>query len=783
MTPCLGRMFRQIAKLNQPSYAIGAALAFGLACWGCGDSGSTSATGGSGSGGTPSTAGSSNPGAGAGGQGVGGSGSGSGGDAVAAGTGGDSVAGGSGGAGGGTALVDPRTTTTLSEGWKFKLADVAGAEQPAFDDASWEAVTLPHCFKPLEGQDGPTTTYYRGIGWYRTKLKPDAALAGKRIYLQFDGSNIITDVWLNGTSLGKHAGGFAAFRFDVTDVVKLGEDNVLAVKVNNQEGATSNHVLIADSPTASVPPLTADFTFFGGLYRQVHLVAAAPLSISLMDYASPGVYIKQSNVSATSADLAITVKLTNQLAEAAKADVSAVIIDATGATVQTLSSSTEVPATGKADAVLSGKVMNPHLWNGLADPYRYSVRVEVRKGDELLDAVTQPLGLRSISLSANTGFQLNGKYLDLHGVNKHQDHKDKGWAISDADTDADFAIIKEVGATAVRLAHYQHAQHTYDVADALGTVVWAEMPLVNRINDTPAFAANAEQQLIELIRQNYNHPSIAFWSYGNETLLRTGPDPNTLLGHLADVVKAEDPTRLAAYAAAGGADNVPANFHGDAHGFNKYFGWYSGKVADFGGWADGLHGTKPDAPLGVSEYGAGGSLMKHVFDPASLDKGGDQTPSVHTEEYQAYFHENTWAQMRSRQFLWGKYIWALFDFPSDTRSEGDAPGLNDKGIVGFDHTTKKDAFYFYKATWSSEPMVHITSRRFSGLPAAGKTIRVYSNQPSVTLSLNGTSLGAKTSTDHVFVWTNVNWANGQNVVKATAGDAADAPKDEVTWTK
>jgi beta-galactosidase len=775
-------MFRQLNSLPRV-HVVSALLALGLASGGCGDSGSSGGSGGSApnAGGQP-TAGNAGAGTQAGEQAVGGSSAGTGGSTATAGTGGDAITGGSGGTGGG-ATVDPRTTTTLSDGWKFKLADVTGAEQPSFDDAGWEAVTVPHCFKPLEGQDGPATKYYRGIGWYRARVKPDAALMGKRVYLQFDGSNIITDVWLNGMSLGKHAGGFAAFRFDVTDIVKLGEDNVLAVKVNNQEGATANHVLIPESPTASVPPLTADFTFFGGLYRSVHLVAAAPLSVSLMDYASPGVYIKQSNVSAASADLAITVKLSNQLAEAAKADISALVIDAAGATVQTLTGSADVPAAGKADALLSGKVMNPHLWNGLADPYRYSVRVEVRKDGALVDAVTQPLGLRSISLNANTGFQLNGKYLDLHGVNKHQDHKDKGWAISDADTDADFAIIKEIGATTVRLAHYQHAQHTYDVADALGTVVWAEMPLVNRINDTPAFAANAEQQLVELIRQNYNHPSIAFWSYGNETLLRTGPDPNTLLGHLADVVKAEDPTRLAAYAAAGGSDNVPANFHGDAHGFNKYFGWYSGKVSDFGGWADGLHQTRPDAPLGVSEYGAGGSLMQHVFNPAAKDTGADQTPSVHTEEYQAYFHENTWAQMRSRQFLWGKYIWALFDFPSDTRSEGDAPGLNDKGIVGFDHTTKKDAFYFYKAVWSSEPFVYITSRRFAGLPAAGKTIRVYSNQPSVTLSLNGASLGAKTSTDHIFTWTNVTWANGQNVVKATAGDAADAPKDEVTWTK
>jgi beta-galactosidase len=709
-----------------------------------------------------------------------------GGAAVLAGSGGSAQAGsdvGGGGGAGGNVAAGLRGDSLLNGGWKLKLGDTAGAEQAAFDDSAWEAVTLPHCFKPADGQDGPGTPYYRGIGWYRKHVMAGAELAGKRLYLQFDGSNIITDVWLNGTKLGQHAGGFAAFRFDVTDALKLGQDNVLAVKVNNQEGATANHVLIPDSPTASVPPLTADFTFFGGLYRSVHLISAAPLSISLMDHASSGVYIKQGNVSAQSVDLAVTVKLQNQQAAAAEAKVTATIVDDKGAEVQTLSANANVPAQGGVDAVLSGKLQNPHLWNGLSDPYLYSVRVELEQAGQAVDAVTQPLGVRSVALDAVNGFQLNGKYLDLHGVNKHQDHKDKGWAISDADTDADFAIIGEIGATAVRLAHYQHAQHTYDVADRAGLVIWAEMPLVNRINDTPEFAANAEQQLVELIRQNYNHPSIAFWSYGNETLLRTGPDPNTLLGHLADVVKAEDPTRLAGYAAAGGSDDGPANFHGDAHGFNKYFGWYGGKVSDFGTWADSMHQKHATAPLGVTEYGAGAALTRHAANAAALDTGGDQTPGAHSEEYQAYYHEQTWNQMRTRPFLWGKFIWALFDFPSDGRSEGDTPGLNDKGLIAFDHSTKKDAFYFYKAVWSKEPFVYITSRRFTTFAQSSTTVRVYSNQPSVTLSLNGTSLGAKSPVNGVATWANLAWTAGPNQVKAVAGDAAGAPQDQVTWTK
>ncbi len=763
---------------------VGCVLALG--CGGSG-SGSPAGTGGqppgsSGSGGTSMTSGGTS-------MTSGGAASGTAGTSTAGGTNGDAGSGGSsagsagqsgsGGSGGAPVENTPRSDIPLNDAWKFKLGDAAGAEAVAFDDAAWQAATLPHCFDPTKGQDGPGTPYYRGIGWYRRHFEAPATLAGKRLYLQFDGSNIITDVWVNGASLGKHSGGFAAFRFDVTEALQLGQDNVLAVKVDNSEGATTQHVLIPNSTTANVPPLTADFTFYGGLYRPVHLIAADPLSISLVDYGSPGVYLQQTNVSATSADLKVTVKLTNQTAAAGAVDVKVIINDAAGAAVKTLTGTANVPAGGKSDAVIEGKLENPHLWNGLADPYLYSARVELSQGGALKDAVTQPLGVRSIALDPNTGFKLNGQYLDLHGVNKHQDHKDKGWAIADSDTDADFEVIKELGATAVRLAHYQHAQHTYDLTDRQGYVVWAEMPLVNRINDTPEFAANAELQLIELIRQNYNHPSIAFWSYGNETLLRTGPDPNTLLGHLADVVAAEDPTRLAAYAAAGGSDDTAANWHGTAHAFNKYFGWYGGRVSDFAGWADSTHQKHATEPFGVSEYGAGAAITQHGLNPAAKDTGGDQTNTQHTEEYQAYYHEGTWAAMKTRPFLWGKFIWALFDFSSDTRSEGDTPGLNDKGLVTFDRQTKKDAFFFYKAAWSTAPFVHITSRRYAGLAGAGTTIRVYSNQPTVSLTLNGTALGDKTAADHIFTWTNVAWSTGANVVKATAGAATD----EVTWTK
>jgi len=674
-----------------------------------------------------------------------------------------------------------RVDTRLDQGWSFQRADVPGAEATAFDDSAWPALDLPHTWNALDGQDGPSTPYYRGIGWYRKHYSVPSELQGQRLYLQFDGSNILTDVFVNGRAAGAHAGGYAAFRFDVTDLVSYGADNVIAVKVNNAAGADLNHALIQESPTVNVPPLSADYTFFGGLYRSVHLLSTPPLAISPMDFASAGVYVKQTNVSATSADLTITVKLSNDSDSTASASLKATVLDADNAEVASATAMQTVPARGKDDAVLGTALTNPHLWDGLADPYLYSVRVDLLDGESVLDSVTVPLGVRFFCLSPATGFALNGKDLSLHGVNKHQDQQDQGWAITDTDTDADFAVIEELHANAVRLAHYQHAQHTYEVCDRAGLVVWAEAPVVNRINDTPEFAASAEQQLTELIRQNYNHPSIVFWSVGNETTLRMGPSPDALIAHLATVVATEDPTRLAAYAADGVSTDSPVNFHGQAHGFNEYQGWYSGQVADFGAWADANREAHPDAPIGITEYGAGASIGEHTADAAAADTGENHTNGVHTEEYQSYYHEGYWPQLQARPFIWGTFVWALFDFASDTRHEGASAGLNDKGLVTFDRQTKKDAFYWYKANWSAEPFVHINSRRFTDLPQNSTTIRVYSNAETVELELNGRSLGTKTAANHVFVWENVAWGEGANAVEARAMSGESTVRDRVTW--
>jgi len=683
---------------------------------------------------------------------------------------------GSSGGGSRTMQAGSRIDSSLNAGWTFQRSDVAFAEAPGFDDGAWTKLDLPHTWNAIDGQDGPTTPYYRGIGWYRKHYTVASSLTGQRIYLQFDGSNIISDVYVNGRLAGSHAGGYSAFRFDVTDLVMLGEDNLIAVRVDNSAGVDARNV-ITPSPTANVPPVLADFTFFGGIYRGVHLLSTPSVAISPLDFGSSGVYVTQSNVSAASAELSVKVKLANANAEMSTANLQATVLDATGAQVASASFGQSVPGKGNADATGNCRVQNPHLWNGLADPYLYAVRVDLLDGGTVSDSITVPLGLRSFSLDSNTGFTLNGRYLDLHGVDKHQDRKDKGWAIADSDTDADFAFVEELGATAVRLAHYQHAQHTYDVTDQTGIVVWAETAIVDRINDTPEFSTNAEQQLTELIRQNYNHPSIVFWSVGNETLLKAGPNPDTLISHLADVVGREDPARIAAYAANPGDTYNPVNWYGTAHGFNEYQGWYSGKVADFAAWADQTHRDRPTGAIGLTEYGAGASITEHAANPAVQDTGDDHTTAQHSEEYQAYYHEGYWSALAARPFIWGKFIWNAFDFASDARNEGNTPGLNDKGLVTFDRQTKKDAFYLYKANWSSDPFVYITSRRFTTLPQSSTSIRVYSNADTVEVKLNGSSLGPRAAANHIFVWNDLSWANGANTVEARAGSQTDS----VTW--
>ncbi|MER6560015.1 glycoside hydrolase family 2 TIM barrel-domain containing protein [Streptomyces sp. NPDC001027] len=666
---------------------------------------------------------------------------------------------------------DPRVWIQLNNGWRFIRSDVAGAQAPGFNDSGWTSVTTPHTWNAVDGADGGND-YHRGVGWYRRHYTVPSELAGKRLYLQFAGVDQVADVWVNGTYLGQHKGGYSRFRFDATAVLVPGGDNVIAVKASNARDA-------------DVAPLSADYTFQGGVYRNVSLWAVDDLHVRMTDYAGPGVYLRQSNVTAASATVTVTTKLWNDGNATRSVVVRTVIADRSGTVVaETSSTAQTVPAATGTEVQQTLRISNPHLWNGLADPYLHNAVVEIHDvtggGDTITDAVTERLGLRSIAVDADTGFRLNGSRLHLHGVNLHQDRAGKGWAISDADHTQDFDLIGEIGANAVRMAHYQHDQKDYNLADERGMIVWAEIPLVDLVTDSAAFTAGAQNQLRELIRQNYNHPSIAFWGIGNEQIDYNGAATNKLLASLAGIVEAEDPDRLSTYAVRGeDPDDAQAGLHTRTTGFNKYYGWYYGsKDGDLGAWADRVHANSPTRRIAVSEYGVGASTAQHELNPPKPAPGG----SWHPEEYQALFHEAAWQQLAQRPFVWGTFVWAMFDFPSDGRNEGGQPGINDKGLVTRDRQIRKDAFYWYKANWAAAPTLYITSRRWTRRTEATTELKVYSNADKVTATLNGVSLGAVSSSDHVFRWTGVTLRPALNTVVVTATVNGSTYTDTVDWT-
>lgn len=652
-----------------------------------------------------------------------------------------------------------RERIDLNAGWKFFPGDEPLALQRAFDDSRWQKIDVPHTWNAQDGQDGGGN-YRRGAGWYRRTLRLGRTLEGKRLYLQFDGASMKADVYVNGRHLGTHVGGFARFRFDATDAFELRTDNVIAVRVDN-----SNF---------GIPPTNADFTFFGGLYRSVSLLATDSVQITALDHASPGVYLVQQQVSAQRAQVLARVQIENHLPQVQLVSVRTLLFDSVGRKLQLQTTDVSLAAGGSQTIQQPLTIENPHLWNGIPDPYLYRVRVELRVAGRVRDAVDQPLGLRFFRIDPNEGFFLNGQHLSLHGVSRHQDRIDKGWAISAADETEDFALLRELGANAVRVAHYQQSDSWYERADRAGVAVWAEIPFVGDALATPEFIDNARQQLRELIRQNFNHPAIFFWGVGNETHQDAIAD--VVISQLAPLVRTEDPTRLSTYASDHSPED-PRNWHTDVLAMNKYFGWYYGDISDIGPFLDALHAAHPDARVGLSEYGAGGSIRQHSDRPSRPVATG----AFHPEEYQNEFHEGHWRALAARPYIWGSFVWNLFDFATDARNEGDAPGRNDKGLVTYDRKTRKDAFYFYKANWNNAPVLYITSRRFSERTEAVTEVKIYSNAAAVELFVNGTSQGVQHGIDSVFRWPGVTLTEGRNAIEARARIASAALRDECIW--
>jgi beta-galactosidase len=654
----------------------------------------------------------------------------------------------------------PRAQLDLDAGWKFTEDDDPAFAQPGCDDARWRDVALPHTWNARDGQDGGGD-YRRGAGWYRRHLRLDPALAGKRLYLQFDGVGLAADVYVNGRLLGSHQGGFARFRFDATDALKADADNVIAVRADNED--------------LGLAPTSADFTCFGGIYRPVSLLATDQIQISATHYGSSGVLISQDRVTAERAEITVVAELENYEDKARDVDVATRIDDAQGRELQTFTTRRRVQAGDSIESRQVIAVRRPHLWNGRADPYLYTVTVTLRTPDRRVrDAVSQPLGLRFYAVDPNRGFLLNGEPLDLHGTARQQDRLNRGWAITPANEAEDFAFVQELGCTALRISPYQQSESWYARCDRAGIVAWTEIPVINQVPAGAAFLDNAKQQLRELIRQNFNHPSICFWGVGSET---RGDPSDRVVADLARVAKAEDPTRLSAYAS-DASDREAKNWHTDVTGFNHYAGWYTGDIASLGGWLDGVHARNPQRSFALSEFGAGASVVQHAWPAVEPVAKGP----LHPEEYQALLHEGSWLALRDRPYVWGKIVWTLFDFAADSRAEGDQPGRNDKGLVTYDRRTRKDAFYWYRAHWGPAPVVHLTSANWGVRTSAATEIKAYANAPAIEAVVNGRSLGTVSAADHIFRWPGVVLAPGDNPIAVRARFGGDVITDAAIWT-
>ncbi|WP_042460852.1 glycoside hydrolase family 2 protein [Neobacillus dielmonensis] len=654
-----------------------------------------------------------------------------------------------------------RKKISLNQGWKFIKQDEPNAMDQTFHDENWETVNVPHTWNAIDGANG--FDFYKGACWYRKEFTVETKDQDNKVFIEFNGSNSVTDVYVNGRHFGQHRGGYSIFRFDITEAVEFGKENLLAVKVDN-------------TVFEDVYPQMADFTFYGGIYRDVNLIIANPVHFDLLDYGSQGIYLVQDEVTEESARLTIRTRITNDESEDKKVRLWADVLDA-GGTSAAYAAKEVFLAPGETKVVeVPAIIESPTLWNGRKNAYLYQAKVSLTSFNDTIDEVHIPFGVRYFKVDPEQGFFLNGEHLPLYGVSRHQDRKDMGWAITKNEHKEDMEFIKEIGATSIRLAHYQHDQFFYDLCDQEGMVVWAEIPFISVMSQTELEGINPKQQMTELIRQNFNHPSIMFWGIQNEIQIGgERPEVRKLVKELNELTKKEDPTRLTTMANVMFVEEDDEyNFITDIVGYNKYYGWYTGKSEDFGPWMDGFHQTNPNVALGISEYGAEGILQYHTNDPKVKD---------YSEEYHALYHETVWGIFSKRPYLWATYVWNMFDFGANIRDEGGVKGRNNKGLMTYDRKIKKDAFYMYKANWSEEKFVHITSKRFVDRPENDITIKIYSNCDAVTLYVNGQETETKTSDNHVFIFENVSLNEGINEIKAVSSQDGAILADVARFNK
>ena len=607
-------------------------------------------------------------------------------------------------------------------------------EAPTTMPERWNWVNIPHTWNNIDGQDGGNDLY-RGTAFYAKELEKMDLPKADRYFLEIQGANSSAILYINGKKLANHDGGYSTWRVDITDALE--DKNLFVFEVDN-------------SQNDRVYPQSADFTFYGGIYRDLNIIAVNESHFDLEYYGTPGIKVTP-EVVGKDAKVEVEVfvknaKETQKLVYTLK--------DAEGNVV----AEKETPA---SETVASFEIENVHLWHGKKDPYLYTAEVCL-KDEEVLDNVSARFGCRTFEIHPENGFILNGEEYPLRGVSRHQDRWGIGNALLKEHHDEDMDLICELGATTIRLAHYQHDQYFYDLCDERGMVVWAEIPYIS--THMPNGRENTISQMKELVVQNYNHPSIIVWGLSNEITMHGDSDEDLRENHviLNDLVHEMDKTRLTTMACVSMCSmDDPYVQIPDTVSYNHYFGWYGGDTSQNGPWFDEFHAKYPNIPIGCSEYGCE-ALNWHISDPQQGD---------YTEEYQAYYHEELIKQFYTRKYMWATHVWNMFDFGADSRNEGGENGQNHKGLITFDRKYKKDSFYAYKAWLSDEPFVHICGKRYVDRVEETTKVTVYSNQPEVELFANGVSLGKQTCPEHFFYFEVPN--TGETTLVAVAGDCKD----------
>lgn len=659
-------------------------------------------------------------------------------------------------------VQSPRQVISLNEGWEYRPVSSVSKK------AAFTPVTIPHTWNVnyIPG----TTLYSRETMVYQRPLTITGEMKGKRLFLYFEGVNSAAHVFMNRRTVGEHLGGYTAFCFEITNQVKPGE-NLLEVWVSN-------------AYRTDILPISGDFNVYGGIHRPCHLIVTEQDCITPSFYASPGVFIRQQDVSEQKAEIVVESLLSLKGSKR-------------GLTLKTTVTDADNEPVAGSETVVTDSVVrqpvrieHPVLWNGKKNPYLYHVTVELYEGDKLRDKVTQRTGFRYFSVDPDKGFFLNGDYLNLYGFCRHEDVAGKASALEQEDYLLDMELIKETGATAMRLAHYPHAEPMYDLSDENGIILWTEIPMCGPGGqaftgyvETEGFKNNARQAVKELVYQKFNHPSICFWGIFNEILVSDGKkfveydNPIPFTKELNALFKSIDSSRLTALATC--VDQTYYLECSDLIAWNKYFGWYKDAAPSVSRFFDQAHDTSKGQPVGVSEYGAGASIHHHQWPLVQEDRADSH---FHPEEAQAYCHEGNWDAFRKRPFLWAKFIWVFADYQTYMRQEGDTDGFNDKGLLTYDRKTKKDAFFFYKANWNPEPMAYITSRRFTKRTNPLTDVKVYSNLNEVTLYVNGKRVKTmKPDEMRRIIWKDIKLDKGRNDIRVEGKSGKTVLVDTCSW--